>query len=164
MFVDSARYPCFLLCNNFKEFIVKEKSAALYLYLPAATKVAKVMFLQVFVCQQGGGGVRGCWGHAWLLGGVCVVAGGHVWLLGGVWLPGGMRGKGGHAWQRGVHSEGGMRGEGGHVWDTTRYGDTINERAVRILLECILVNVKVLNILVRPEPGTSSHVLWFVRT
>ena len=28
---------------------------------------------------------------------------------------------------------------GGHVWDTTRYGDTINERAVRILLECILV-------------------------
>ena len=28
---------------------------------------------------------------------------------------------------------------GGHVWDTTRYGDTVNERAVRILLECILV-------------------------
>ena len=28
---------------------------------------------------------------------------------------------------------------GGHAWDTTRYGDTINERAVRILLECILV-------------------------
>ena len=25
------------------------------------------------------------------------------------------------------------------MWDTTRYGDTINERAVRILLECILV-------------------------
>ena len=108
--------------------------------------------------------------RAWLLGacmvagGVCAVAGGHVWLLGGVWLPGGMRGKGGHAWQRGVRSEGGMRGEGGHVWDTTRYGDTINERVVRILLECILVNVKVLNILARPEPGISSHVLWFVRT
>ena len=34
-----------------------------------------------------------------------------------------------------------MRGcsGGGHAWDTTRYGDTINERAVRILLECILV-------------------------
>ena len=32
-----------------------------------------------------------------------------------------------------------MRDEGGHVWDMTRYGDTINERAVRILLECILV-------------------------
>ena len=25
------------------------------------------------------------------------------------------------------------------AWDTTRYRDTINERAVRILLECILV-------------------------
>ena len=28
---------------------------------------------------------------------------------------------------------------GGHVWDMTRYGDTINQRTVRILLECILV-------------------------
>ena len=34
---------------------------------------------------------------------------------------------------------------GGHVWwgvcmaDTTTYGDTVNERAVRILRECILV-------------------------
>ena len=28
---------------------------------------------------------------------------------------------------------------GGHAWDTMRYGDMINERAVRILLECILV-------------------------
>ena len=28
---------------------------------------------------------------------------------------------------------------GGHAWDTMRYGDTINEWAVRILLECILV-------------------------
>ena len=27
----------------------------------------------------------------------------------------------------------------GHAWDMTSYGDTINERAVRILLECILV-------------------------
>ena len=27
----------------------------------------------------------------------------------------------------------------GHAWDTMRYGDTINEWAVRILLECILV-------------------------
>ena len=33
--------------------------------------------------------------------------------------------------------------KGGHVWDTTRYGDTINERAVRILVECILVNYDV---------------------
>ena len=43
-------------------------------------------------------------------------------------MKGGLHGKGGHAWQR-----------GGHAWDRTRYGDEINERAVRILLECILV-------------------------
>ena len=43
-------------------------------------------------------------------------------------VKGGVHGKGGHAWQR-----------GGHAWDTTRYGNTINERAVRILLECIPV-------------------------
>ena len=36
---------------------------------------------------------------------------------------------------------GGVRGcsRGGCEWDTTRHGDTVNERAVRILLECILV-------------------------
>ena len=28
---------------------------------------------------------------------------------------------------------------GGCAWDMMRYGDTINERVVRILLECILV-------------------------
>ena len=28
---------------------------------------------------------------------------------------------------------------GGRAWDTMRYGHTVNERAVRILLECILV-------------------------
>ena len=36
---------------------------------------------------------------------------------------------GGHAWLL----------LGGRGWDTARYGDTVNERAVRILLECILV-------------------------
>ena len=41
---------------------------------------------------------------------VCMVARGHAWLL----LV-------------------------GCAWDTTTYGDTINERAVCILLECILV-------------------------
>ena len=63
-------------------------------------------------------------GHVVAPGGACVVARGvcgcsrgHVWLL-----------------RVGVHFA-----LGGHVWDTTRYGDTINERAVRILLECILV-------------------------
>ena len=32
-------------------------------------------------------------------------------------------------------------GGGGRAWDTTKYGDTVNERAVRILLECILVKL-----------------------
>ena len=79
-------------------------SIAMRYYRPQ-TKFAKVMFLQVSVCLQGGacvvapgGGMCGCSG-----GGACVVA------------------------------------PGGHAWDTTRYGDTINERVVRILLECILV-------------------------
>ena len=37
---------------------------------------------------------------------------------------------------------GGMCGcsRGWCVWDMMRYGDTINEQAVHILLECILVN------------------------
>ena len=66
------------------------------------------------------GGVHGCWGeHAWL-------PVGHVWLL---WHLHGCRGAcvvvGGHAWlQGGVHR---IR------------RDMVNERAVRILLECILV-------------------------
>ena len=51
---------------------------------------------------------------------------------------GGVRGcsKGGVGGCSGGCSWGGWR-----VWDMTRYGDTINERAVRILLECILVYV-----------------------
>ena len=91
------------------------------------------------------GGVHGCCGGACVvaLGGACVVARGGVWLLWGacVVAPGGaacMVALGGHAWLL-------MGGAcvvapgGGHAWDTTRYGDTVNERAVRILLECILV-------------------------
>ena len=36
-----------------------------------------------------------------------------------------------------------MHGEwGGHAWDMMTYRDTINERVVRILLECILVSEK----------------------
>ena len=65
-------------------------------------------------CMVALGGMHSC------SGGACVVAlGGHAWLL----------------W-------GGMHGcfQGGCAWDMTRYGDTINERAVRILLECILVS------------------------
>ena len=62
-------------------------------------------------------------GRAWLL------PGGHVWLLpeeGACMVaPGGAC-----MVALGVEDD---------AWDTTRYGDTINERAVRILLECILV-------------------------
>ena len=48
---------------------------------------------------------------------VILFTGGRAWLLGG------------YAWLL-----------GGSAWDMTKYGDTINEQAVRILLECILVN------------------------
>ena len=87
------------------------------------------MFLHLSVILlTGGHGWLLLGGHAWLLrGGVCMVAlvGRHAWLLGG------MRGCSGGAC---VVALG-----GGRAWDTTRYGDMINERAVRILLECNLV-------------------------
>ena len=74
--------------------------------------------------------MRGCSGvgHAWLLpGGACMVAPKWVCMVA---LGGGMHGcSEGHAWLL----------PGGHAWDTTRYGDTINEQVVCILLECILV-------------------------
>ena len=44
---------------------------------PRILEFAKVMFSQVSVCQQRGGGVRGCQG-------VCVVARGCAWLAGGM--------------------------------------------------------------------------------
>ena len=95
------------------------------------TKFAKVMFLQVSVCPQGG--VHGCQG-VWMVAGGMRGEEGHAWQRGACVVKGGMCGKGGHAWQRR-----GMHGEGGHAWDTMRYGDMINERVVCILLECILV-------------------------
>ena len=76
---------------------------------------------------------------------VILLTGGHAWLLReGAWLL-----PGGRAWL----FQGGMCGcsggvcdcsqEGGRAWDTTRYEDTVNERAVPILLEYILVLVKI---------------------
>ena len=89
---------------------------------------------------QGGGGMRGCslGGMRGCSQGACMVAsGGHAWLLRG-----------------GVHgcSQGGMHGcsRGGHAWDMMRYGDTINERAVRILLECILVTHTFQSVIIHP--------------
>ena len=105
--------------------------------------------------------MHGCGGDgAWLLGGVCVVAlGGGGWGMCG--FLGGFGGAcvvfGGHAWFFGgacmvffqgvcMVFPGGMCGffGGGHVWFFPGGAhrirrDTVNERAVRILLECILV-------------------------
>ena len=119
-----------------------------------------------------GGGMCGCcWGEGMCgcsrgacvvalgacmvaLGGACMVAlGGHVWLLGGACMVaarGTMHGcsgvgvcgcsggacmvaLGAHAWLL----------PGGRAWDMTRYGDTVNELAVRILRECILVITRI---------------------
>ena len=130
------------------------------------------MFLQVSVCPQRG---RHTWwqgacmvagrgivvgacvvagGHACLWG-ACVVVGGGAWLQGGVHgcgehacFGGGMCGCGGHAWWWG-----GVRGGSGGMRGTRR--DTVNERAVRILLECILVStfciVKIIFIILAPK-------------
>ena len=80
------------------------------------------------------GGVCGCSGGACVVapGGACVIARGHAWLL-----PGGCV----VAWGVCMVAPRGacMVVLGGHAWDSTRYGDKINERAVHILLECILV-------------------------
>ena len=99
------------------------------------TKFAKVMFLQMSVCPWGGnrrGGVHGggaCMvgGCAWQ-GGMC--GGGHAWW--GACMAGGMHGRG-HAWWGGMCGG----GVGWRAWQILR--DTVNERAVRILLECLLV-------------------------
>ena len=99
-------------------------------------------------------------GHAWLLWGACVVAlGGHGWSLWGAWVvaPGGCAWlfQGGHVWLL----------PRGHAWDTMRYGDTANERAVRILLECILVTGAFLTRTVmrintrNPDQGTVSSFM-----
>ena len=97
------------------------------------------------VCMVAGG-VHGCqgacmvaggcaWlpgGHAWLWG-ACVVAGGHAWLLEGMYgCQGACMVAGGHGWLLG-----GVHGCWGGMCRIRR--DTINEQAVRILLECILV-------------------------
>ena len=89
------------------------------------------------VCIAAGRGMHGC-------GGVCMVVGGmhgcggHVWFGGHVWLLGVCVVVGGYAWLWGVCMVvGGMCGCGGGMRGIRQ--DTVNERAVRILLECILV-------------------------
>ena len=83
------------------------------------------------------GGMRGfIRGHAWFYLGACMVLfGGHVWFYSGcAWFYSGVCVVlfGGHAWFY----------LGGHAWFFQFFqiqSDTVNERAVRILLECILV-------------------------
>ena len=107
------------------------------------------------MCGCSGGGVHGCsqggmhgcslGGHAWLLwgvgvcgcsqgvGGMCGCSrGGHAWLLWG--------GKCGCSWgaMHGFFQGEGMHGFSGGGMHRIRR-DTVNEQAVRILLECILV-------------------------
>ena len=89
-------------------------------------------------------------GCTWLQGGVhgC---GGHVWLQGACVAVGGMHGCGGHAWLWGACMVaggvgacmvvGGVHGGRGDMRGIRR--DTVNERAVRILLECILVSTSI---------------------
>ena len=103
------------------------------------------------------GGVRGCGGHVWLWG-TCVVAGRGAWLLGACMVAGGVVVGGMHGCQGACVVAGGciVAGgacvvAGGHAWlpggmHGRREGgmrrirrDRVNQGAVRILLECILV-------------------------
>ena len=111
------------------------------------------------VCGDGGGGH--VWWGAYVA--MCVCGGGHVWwggpcVAGGHVWQGGMHGRG-YVCGRGACMAGeacmagGMHGRGacmvgGHVWQTgvcvphapcQILQDMVNERAVRILLECIAV-------------------------
>ena len=121
-----------------------------FLYYRPQRSWGKVIFSEACVHILSTGG------HAWLLGGHAWLLGGHAWLLlGGAYMVAWgacMVAPGGHAWlfggacmvapKGGVHGcSGGVCGcSGGRAWDTTRYGDMVNERAVRIPLECILVD------------------------
>ena len=84
--------------------------------------------------------VHGGGGHAWQGGlhGRGGIHGSGAYMEGeGACMVGGMHGKGGHAWQGGACVAGGGVCGGGRAWQIL--WDTVNERAVRILLECILV-------------------------
>ena len=79
------------------------------------------------------GGACMAGGHGWQ--GTCMAGGrGHAWQ--GVCMAEDMHGRG-HAWRE-MCMAGDMHGRG-HAWQILR--DTINERAVRILQECILVSI-----------------------
>ena len=118
--------------------------------LPPANKVCEG-YVFTGVCLSTGEGY--VWQGACMLG--ACMAGGCAWQGGcmagghacwGACMAGGMHGRGmhgrgcvwcgacmagGHAWCGGMHCR------GGHAWQILR--DTVNEQALRILLECILL-------------------------
>ena len=114
-------------------------------YYRPQTKFAKVMFLHLSVSHSvHRGGACVARGRAWQ--GVCMARG--AYMAGGTCMAGG-----GHVWQEGMHGRGHVWGREGvcmaggcachaHPPDTMRYGRLVNARAVRILLECIIVENK----------------------
>ena len=87
-------------------------------FLPPATKLGQGNIFRSMcqeLCPRGGGG--------------------HVWWWGACVAGGGMCGWGVHG--SGVCVAGGHVWWGGHAWQILR--DMVNEQAVRILLQCILV-------------------------
>ena len=96
------------------------------------------------LCMAGGAcvaGVCACQvaGHAWQ--GACMARGMHGR---GACMAGGCAWQEGHAWQ-GCAWQGGMHVMHIPAADTTRSGNTVNERVVRIPLECILVYCSLLS-------------------
>ena len=120
-----------------EKVIIVSKRNALHFYRPQRSW-GKVIFSETCVKYSVHGG------------GACVVVVGGACMAGGAWL-GGMHGwacmAGGYVW--GACMAGGMCGgcvhgggcvAGGRAWQILR--DSVNELAVRILLECILVLIK----------------------
>ena len=132
----------------------------------------------VGACMAGGcawQGVCVARGHAW---GVCVAGGmhgkgnmhggamcgrGHAWQ--GACMVGGVHGRG-HAWQ-GACMAGGMHGEGCmagdvHAMHAPQHYEiwSVNARAVRILLECILVLIEIPSTLTKPSQCQAQGVLY----
>ena len=105
---------------------------------------------------------RGCMagGHTWQ-GGACMAVG-HAWQGGHAW-PGGMRGRRVCMAGGGVHGRGaylvGVCMAGGHVWQEKRQ----LQRAVRILLECILVLKIIMKVFILSQKSfcLTPHNIYF---
>ena len=100
------------------------------------------------MCQEFCPREEAAWWGVCMAGGACM-AGGVSGRGGGMHGKGGVCMAGGYAWQGacmagGVCGRGSMHGSGGHAWHACPpqqiLRDMVNEWAVHILLECILVN------------------------